>query len=342
MTAISPKRLSVLFACLALALMSLPVLAAPMTWTLGGYVQARFIDALGPVADTTSPSTFRDPRVALLVRANDNQHVLLQVFVASVGSTNAGTTGPNTPNSSSTFQIQHAFAEYYDGNYHARLGLSPVPFGYENPITASMLVTTERSQASNALFGNPGDKGNISLDKGLYLYYLPVKGFNASFGVVNGEAADTANDSNATKNIVARLGYALPGGQMGISTYNGTSSATAPSGSLDRSGFDIETTVGHVLFIGEYFDAETAGVRAQGGYLTAAYHGIAKQEPYLRLDYFAPNISSTTPDTFHRATVGYSYYLNPTSKAQLEYEAIKDNLTPALHGRVTGQYQIIF
>jgi len=357
MTATSLRRLTALCGILAFVLLSLPALAAPMTWTLGGYIQPRFTDTLGSglngtvpgVVDST-PMTFNDSRVAFLVRAKDGEHVFLQVFIASVGK-DAGrstTTLGNTPNGNSTFQIQHAFAEYIEKDYHLRLGLSPVPFGYENPITSCMLITTERSQVSTVLFSKVGKTAeNFSLDHGLYAYYLPKDGFNVSLGVTNGQPVDVSSDTENGKTIVARVGYFIPGGQVGVSYYNGKRTEPiavfAPELDMKRLGADLQTVIGPFTILGEYIAGTDGTIKSQGGYLTGAYQpaGSPHQE-YLRVDTYNPNTNPLASTYYERATAGYCYFINPTSKAQVEYQAIKDNANPGMHGSVTLQYQIIF
>lgn len=315
-------RVSLLLGAIAMGMLCLPTEAAPMKWTLGGYLQARLTDTLG---QPNSPSTFQDKRASLLVRATDEEHIFLQLFVSG----------------EDTFQIQHAFVEYYDKAFHGRLGLAPIPFGYENPVTSAKLITTERSQVSNRLIGP------FALDRGAYAIYLPAKGFNISTAVVNGQPVGVKADTNDTKNIVARLGYMLKSGEVGVSMYNGKNTLGAGALKMDRIGFDILTKQGPFTFISEVMtgkDGLAAGgdVDSIGGYVTAAYRRQgSRSEPYIRLDVFDPN-KDAGGDYFSRGTFGYSHYLNPTSKIQAEYETIEDNLSPLTDGRVTFQYQIIF
>ena len=348
MTATSLRRLSALCGLLAFVLLSLPALAAPMTWTLGGYIQPRFIDTLGP---DQAPTTFGDSRVAFIVRAKDNEHVLLQVFVASVSKAAgaSSTTAGNVPNGNSTFQIQHAFAEYYQDTFHLRLGLVPVPFGYENPITSCMLITTERSQVSKVLFSAVGPSGsNYSLDHGLFAYYLPTTGVNASLGVTNGQPVDAAADTESGKTVVGRLGYFISGGQVGVSYYDGQRTSPLDTTaftkvSMRRLGADLLTVQGPLTILGEYIAGTDGAVKSQGGYLTLAFQAAnSPHQIYLRGDTYNPNLSPVKSTYYQRATLGYAYYINPTSKGQVEYQAIEDNNNPNMRGQVTVQYQIIF
>ena len=308
--------------------------AAPMTWTLGGYVQARFTEDFGTLGTgdnvVDNPSSFRAVRPSLVIRAFDGEHVYLQFFFS-------------VPTADNDVEVQHAFAEYQVKPFYARLGLSPIPFGYENPVTSAALVTTERSQVSNTLIGP------FALDRGLFAFYLPtaVGKFNVSAGAVNGEPYTVNSDSNTTKTIVGRVGYYLTGGEVGLSIYEGV----GPNGAtMDRVGADVRLTRAPFTVIAEYIAGTTGtlisenivDVDANGFYITLAYRQAGSDwMPYIRYDAFDRN-ENAGGDFFSRGTGGVSYYLNPTSKLQAEFETINDGVNPDLDGRFTAQYQIIF
>ncbi|MHB0936916.1 MAG: porin [Armatimonadota bacterium] len=337
-----------------IAVLSLLVIAAtawaalPMKWTLGGYVQARYTEDLGetlvPVV-TDTPGTFRAMRPSVLIRATDEEHVFLQFFFSNVPG-------------GSDLEVQHAFAEYQAAPLYGRLGLSPIPFGYENPITSAALITTERSMASAVLIGRQ------ALDRGVYFFYQPsgvfiakpTPGqpgtFNAELGLVNGENYNDPSDSNNAKNFVGRLGVYIPNGEIGASIIRGKGTGADPV-DKDRLGVDVQWRTGPFTLLAEYLTGEGAILafdderEAQGGYLTVAYRPLdAEGKPvsyqvYLRGDVFDRNVDAAD-DYFSRGTVGVAYYLNPLSKLQAEYESIDDSLNTELDGRFTLQYQIIF
>ncbi len=333
MSAAPISRLVAVLGLLTLLAVALPLSAAPMKWTLGGYLQARLTEDLGtPASGASTPSTFSDTRPSILVRATDDKPLFLQFFFSKP----AG----------DTLEVQHAFAEYRAAPYAARLGLMPVPFGYENPVTSSALITTERSRASQAMIGPFG------IDRGFTATYRNPNGLNLAAGVFNGQPYTVSRDDNSDKVIAARAGYTLKNGEIGLSYYTGDApGATAPA-DVDRFGLDAMFKLSNVTILAEYFTGEGDLITetptnfvvddGKGGYLTVAYRkpGTAFM-PYIRFDTLDPQ-DNVDGDSFNRITGGVSYYLNETSKIQLEFESINDDLNPDLDGRYTAQYQIIF
>jgi len=258
-----------------------------------------------------------------------------------------------------TVRAEHAFAEYASKPYMVRLGLVPLPIGYEIPLTSSRLITLERSQIVTDLVVKNGGQDIYFFDRGVFLYYLPAKGLNVSAALINGQPVENSggaeglftSDRNDGKPIVARVGYSIPGGEMGVSYYGGNRrvrvAAPASDGSqrLTLYAFDLATNRGPFTIILEAMAATDGGIEKNGGYLTVAYRkaGSASQ-PYLRIDIEDQNTNA--PNTnYQRLTAGYAYYLNPTSKVSLEFESIDAgaNFAPGQpNSRLTGQYQIIF
>lgn len=330
---------------LGLLVMVATAWSAPMKWTLGGYLQGRFAEDFGTISvptPTDNASTFLALRPSVLIRAFDEEHIFLQMFVQTA----KGTSDP---------EFVHAFAEYRAKPYYARLGLGPIPFGYENPVSSCLLITTERSQVSNELVGP------LANDRGIFVYYTPAQAgkFNASLGVVNGTAYNVSRDPNNAKNVVARLGYTIPGGEIGVSAIQGSGTQAIDPGTFDRLGVDVVWVTGSITVISELMSGKTGtlvdvdpspGIEdlqmvdtdANGGYLTVACRKQGSNwMPYARVDILDRN-TDAAGDHFSRVTGGVSYYLTPLSKLQAEYENIDDNLNPNLDGRFTAQYQIIF
>jgi len=291
-----------------------------------------------PATPAPTPGNFTDTRPSVLIRATDGEHVFLQFFFSSRNGLD--------------LEAQHAFAEYRTTPYNIRAGLSPIPFGYENPITSAALITTERSQVSNELIGP------FALDRGVFAFYrstgvfvanpIPVQPgtFNAGIAVVNGEPFVVGNsDTNNTKNVIARVGYFIPNGEIGASVYQGDGTGAVP-GTMNRFGADLQWRQGAITALAEYLRGETGSVTGDGGYITVAYRPMAGEAPSKIMVYLRGDISDRNTDVagdyFSRGTAGVSYYLNPTSKLQAEAETIDDQLNPNLTGRITFQYQIIY
>ncbi|HEY3415712.1 MAG TPA: porin [Armatimonadota bacterium] len=334
MKSLSLRHGIALFALTVLSLLSLPAVAEMQT-TLSGYIQARATETLGD-ADASSLDV---RRAYLVARATDGQHISAVVNLWAY---------PNP-------RLLEAYGEYaWTKDLKARFGLTGVPFGYESPLSSARLITLERSQV-NAKLIYP-----YTFDTGAFGYITNVHGFNFAASVTNGRPVDIGNDisftkdTNNTKNLEARIGYAIPGGQIGVSYWNGTlPTISAPTNpytpptdlpdlSAWRYGADLETAVGPFTILSEYVAAKTAGIEANGYYLTLAYQAKGSTwQPYARFDVFDPD-TDIANNEFQRYTVGVNDYLNPKTRITLEYENINDDLTPSVDGRISAQYQVAF
>ncbi|HOF86695.1 MAG TPA: hypothetical protein PLZ36_01150 [Armatimonadota bacterium] len=332
-------RVSLAVWLLASLCLSLASPAAPTKWMVTGYVQGRVTDTLDETPQTAS--TFQIRRAYMYVRGAVDEHITGTLLLAM----------------QPTVRAEHAYAEYAAKPYMVRLGLVPLPLGYEIPLTSSRLVTLERSQIVTDLVVKNGGQDIYFFDRGIFLYYLPAKGLNVSAALINGQPVENSsgaeglftNDRNDGKPIVARVGYSIPGGEVGVSYYGGNrrvrTAASDGSQRLTLYAFDLATNRGPFTIIAEAMAGTDGGIEKEGGYLTVAYRkeGSASQ-PYLRFD--IEDQDTAAPNTnYKRLTAGYAYYLNPAAKVSLEYESIDAGaaFAPAQpNSRLTGQYQIIF
>jgi hypothetical protein len=341
-----------------LLVLSIPVIAAPTKYAFSGYVQARATDTFSNPAGATAVSTFQVRRAYAYLRASVDEHITGTLLLATV---------PDA-------HIEHAYVEYAAKPMMYRAGLVPVPFGYEAPISSSRLVTLERSQITTDLFTKNAGGQLYFMDRGAFVYYLPGKGINVSAAVVDGlpvnngitTTASATNDNNENKPVVARVGYYIPGGEIGLSAFNGnrvttlaTTTLTAPVGGgtvtstavpaastyLNAYALDLETQRGPLSLLAEAVKAKEGAVSKSGGYVTVAYRakGSASQ-PYLRYDIMDAN-TDTPNNSFSRITAGYAYFLTPTTKLSGEYEMIDADtgFAPAQPAsRATAQMMVIF
>lgn len=289
---------------------------SPVAFTFNGYVQGRFSDVLG---DNTSASTFEVKRAYVNLLAQLGPRVSATLMVSGAPTT----------------EVKEAYGQYnFAPSFKARLGLVRIPFGYEIPLSSARLITLERSQAFNKLLAD------FTFERGLFTYYNPLNSrLSLQAAVVNGTPTSTPADTNDAKNIVARLGYTLTGGQIGASIYNGE----GPDGTtMDRAGVDVVKKAGEFTVIGEAITGKTGTVDANGAYVTLAYQkkGSAWQ-PYARYDTYDPNTDQGN-DTFHRATIGTNYYLTDNTRLTAEYQAIDDETPGSSDGFVGVQYQVSF
>lgn len=292
--------------------------APPVTFAFNGYVQGRFSDVLG---DNTSASTFEVKRAYVNLLAQLSPRVSATLMVSGAPTT----------------EVKEAYGQYnFDPSCKARLGLVRIPFGYEIPLSSARLITLERSQAFNKLLAD------FTFERGLFTYYNPLNSrLSLQAAVVNGTPTSTPADTNDTKNIVARLGYTLLGGQVGASIYNGKG---LDGTTMDREGIDVVKKTGEFTVIGEAIAGKTGTVDANGAYVTLAYQKKGSPwQPYARYDTYDPNTDQGN-DTFHRTTIGTNYYVTDNTRLTAEYQTIDDE-TPGStlgDGFVGFQYQVSF
>jgi hypothetical protein len=306
--------------------------AMPINLTFSGYVQGRY-ERQAPGA-INNQDAFDVKRVGFWMRAMVSDNVGATIFIGNP---------PAKAGSQAQLELQHAYVNYDIPQFEARLGLSPIPFGYELPISSCQLITFERSQVAVKFLG-------AGLDHGLFAYYTPAKpvawqSFNYSLAILNGTPYNNAGTlvTQQQKDVMAHVGYTIPGGEAGISADLGKNSTTATV-NQDIFGIDVRTVQGDFNIIGEAMTGKIATAPANGGYLTVAYrlHGTAWQ-PYARVDVFDPNANATGV-YYQRATLGCGYFVSPTGKVSLEYQLIDDDsLNPHNKSNEVGvQYQVIF
>jgi hypothetical protein len=318
----------------------------PEKLTFSGYVQGRYTDNLGDLSSPTGsriPSAFDAKRAYASLRADINQHISATVMAALAQSP------------TSTFNLLEAYGEYrFNPTVSTRLGLSRIPFGYELPLSSASLITLERSQVTQVLLYD------FEFDRGFFAYYNPINPkVSLALGLVNGSTNIVNNvkapDQTTRKNFVGRLGYSLPWGKIGVSTYQGTD----PDGVvMDRNGADLELAYGGFTLLSEALvargvvaDTATDGTtpivftstnaKARGAYATLAYLcPITQLQPYVRLDTFDPH--EDTDHNFSRATGGINYLMKNNSKVTLEYQTIDNQANLAQHRSFSTQYQVCF
>jgi len=319
-------------------------MAAPTEWMVNGYVQGRFTQDMGQKGAsapfTTPTDSFDVKRAYLQWHVKLDEHVGAQImacmnwtippYVVDKATVKAAS-NPDKP------EILEAYAEYINNSYQARAGLSRIPFGYEVPLSSAQLITTERSQIMQTQLYP------FAFDRGLFGYYKPSKGiFNVSLAITDGQTTDNPNATTQAKNGVGRVGILIPGGTIGVSGYVGHNPAETAGTNVKFNyiGADLQDKFGNFLLIGEYLQGSNGTTHPQGGYATLAYK-LGAAQPYARYDLSTPD-KNAVDCYFHRGTVGVNYFLNPTSKFQVEYQTITDDLNPSWRGQVVTQYQVCF
>jgi len=287
-------------------------------WQLSGLMQGRASYSDGTTGSTGVSDDLSVRRAELSVLATVDEHTSACVTLECA---------------TSTFLLE-GFAQYKWTNEKVRLGLNAVPFGYENPLGSSKLITLERSQVTQILL-----EPKMQFDRGLF-YYTSVGNANLGIGLVNGASVTTGNDGNRKKNTVARIGYALKDGEIGASVYDGSDDVT--NATMNRKGFDLYFGVQSTTLIGEYIEGKDGMIKSKGGYLTIAYRKSDSEiQIFGRYDQFDPDTNQST-DNFKRFTCGVNRYLNDYTKFTLQYENIDDKLSPGLNGKFSTQLQVSF
>jgi len=230
--------------------------------------------------------------------------------------------------------LLEAYGDYTVKPFSTRLGLSRIPFGYEVPLSSSRLITLERSKVATDLLVP------FTFDKGLFWYYQPGQGPNLALALTNGTPPNVPTDTNERKDFIGRLSHAIPGGEIGLSMYQGNNPTNNQT--MDRTGIDLETKQGPVTLLSEVIAGRDGTTDSLGGYVTLAYQkdGTPSQ-PYIRFDTFDRD-DAVPDDVYNRVTVGYNHYLATGTRVTLEYESINDEQEPDLNGRITTQYQVSF
>lgn len=313
--AIFAARLRVL-PLVILAVLALPALAAPAIFAFNGYVQGRFSETIG----APTPDSFEAKRAYVALRATIDPNYSAYLLVSGFN----------------TVSVLEAYAEYTDAPFSARLGLSRVPFGYEIPLSSSRLITLERSEVIQDLVYP------YTFDRGVFAYYQPKSGFTGALALTNGEPVGIPRDDEENKTLIARLGHAIPGGQLGASIYNGREPGAGVTADLELVGVDAQWASGPFTVLSEYVTGSRGTADPNGGYLTVAYRQAdSRLQPYLRYDSYDRDSNLPNRD-FTRYTTGVNYFPNPATRLTLEYETFDDDLNAALEGRITAQAQVSF
>jgi len=330
----------------------------PTEWLVNGYVQGRFTQDSGeknsflgtPATRTDSFDVKRaylqvhvklDEHVGAMIMACANWNVppydvngkgaVAPIFANDPSLTTQPLTGaaPGThakPYNTIAYTsnpdkplILEAYAEYILNDFQAKAGMVRIPFGYEVPLSSAKLITTERSQIMQTQLYPFG------FDRGVFAYYLPSKVFNASLAVTDGQPEDNnAVTVTEKKNTMGRFGVLIPGGQLGVSGYTGHNPID-PTCKFNFVGVDLEEKYGPFTLLSEGLRGSNGTTKPEGGYATLAFQRKnSASQPYVRYDIYTPDKTNYTGVYFHRITGGMNYFLNPTSKLQLEYQAIHD------------------
>jgi hypothetical protein len=222
-------------------------------------------------------------------------------------------------------QLRDAYFDVYlDGSksHRLRMGLSKVPYGYENVQSSSNRLPLDRADGLNS--GVPGER-----DIGV-LYYWTTASARRLFkvltdsglkgtgdygvlgvGLVNGQTANRAELNNSLHRVVRLTHpFELPGGQfmeIGIQGYDGnfvlpsrtTGVSVEPEYDDRRVGVSFVWYAQPIGFVGEWnwgegpeYQSATRSVElrdAQGGYAQTMYRvrtGKQVVQPFVRAQYY--------------------------------------------------------
>ncbi len=297
--------------------------------TFNGYIQARAFEGIGTT--TKAQDGFALQRGYFITTAKIGDNVSARLVAKQTAS--SSDTG--------SLNLIEAWGQYAMGNYAVKAGLVGIPFGYENPLSSSKLITLERSAISMA------QVYNYAFDRGVCVGYMPKTGPNLVAAVVNGANLYAPANTDNTVNGVMRVGDNTKWGNVGVSLYNGRLN----NASEQILGFDGQSQVGPCTVQTELIQAKNGNVTSDGGYLTLAYKPslVPNCQPYARYDVYDANVANASRgDYFQRITLGANYFLNPFTRVTLEYQGIGKvnnaaySTVTSTHGQVAGQLQVSF
>lgn len=254
--------------------------AADKPVSLSGYLAIR----VNWNGDTTG---FSIPRARLAAQARPKPYVglKLQVDFATGGRVEPDTTvGP--------FELTDAFIQVEpkrDTTRHPRIqprlivGQMRVPFGLERLTPFSLLLTTDRSRASNSIaYGR---------DVGLTAEADVGSRAKFSLGVFNGEGANVFTNPDGQMLGVARVAVS-PAPKLGIAGKFGV------QGDDRRWGADVRWIPHRLTLEAEYLERNDGGVRARGGYALGGYRVLSWLQPVVKGELYHERDSDTRQDQF--------------------------------------------
>lgn len=319
----TPLRTLLVSGLLAASLMAI---AAPVKVETAGYVQGRYESAPGAAGKQLN-----------MTRA------LVASRIFATADTGIYLVACNTYNKNAV-ELQYAYAFLIDGEMEYRAGMSTIPFGYENPSSASRLITLERSKISSVLFNNTNTGGNAALDRGVFVNYTPKEGIGVQGAIINGTPYSNAADANSNKNVMVRAFKPIAGGELGATVYVGKSEV----GSLmNRAGVDMTTIRGNYTIVGEVMagkGAVTTGANtsAYGGYVSVSRREQGSDiAPYARLE-LTDTDANVDGKLYKAATLGVAYFVGPSAKISGQVIVEKNGAAKTTCNKFGLQYQVVF
>jgi hypothetical protein len=296
---------------------TLPALAA--TVKIGGYVQSRYTDALGaaPGKETVSGfdgnGTFNVRRARISTKATIDENTMAAIEI-DAAKTNVS--------------VKQAFISYAFADLYTSLGLTKLPFGYENQLSSSAIIPLERSMISNMV---------SEYGTGLFLVpssdIIPV--VKTKFAVINGEETDTIDKDN-NKVAIGNVEYPFGDTKVGVSYLAGHGQAANAYVANKTGRF---TTVAEYT-TSKYNDKFQLKNKYKGFYVLEAFEVNPKTQVYARYDELDQDNTANFKKT--RITAGVAYLLNDTTELTAEYQSIDDDAKPDVDGAVGVQLQTKF
>lgn len=310
---------------------------AKRKFTISGYIQARYITPsksnskdfpagtpadYNPVNGTyergTAGSTFavRRTRIKFAGEVTANTRYAIQIDTGA-GASNA-VTGKEA-------YIVYTLGDGSDKNLSITAGQFQNPFGYDLPLSSSLVLSGERPLAFNEATLTGGPFSGQDFDRGITLGYGhgPVK-YTAAF--VNGTGTSGGTDTNRQVDRILRVAFKnpKPGLSGGVSYYDGALASKYASGPLtgfrqgDKQllGVDAQLAFAHGAFlqseyIGGKFDQRAYYASPDATALTTAFipgnkiSGYYVQGGYTwGLDGRHPFTAGAMYDVFNRAASG--------------------------------------
>ena len=240
-----------------------------------------------------------------------------------------------TPRGVSIKDLEATFIEPWTGQYSRfTIGQFKWPFGYEVLQSSEQRQMPERSRIVRALFPGERDRGAR-----VQIYYDWLR---ASAALVNGNGTEDsiygANDANAFKDVVGRVGVEFDHVVAGVSAYYGqglatklgSSTAVPPTETTEteydkvRLGADVQfyvdvPSLGGLALKGEVMGGSEAKTTPWGLWVLASQNIGDSLGVFARVDLYDPDLD-TDDDGILTVGGGAQYFINGFLKASLTYE----------------------
>ncbi len=332
---------------------------------ISGWMKVAYQDTLYKDSTITYPSGFEVKDAAFVISGDAWKDVAYRICLQSNKATKVST---------STVYATWLFDAYIDWKpsklYSFRVGQYKRPFGYEQLTAATGLDFINIAQITGKFNSSNRDQG--------VMVFGAWNDLNYSFSLGNG-APYNEKDANWTKTVVSRVCYVpMAGMTVGGSAEYGTQNLVGKSLYNRHAGLDASWDWNKLYVRSEYMiglddkilatdsvmvgatkvkqSGVVDGVLMRGAYLTVGYVPMSKLRVSARADMYRQNYQwdlitdgtnawwDKTESRVMTYDLGADYFLNPNTKATLNYSIRQEDmaLRPVKNNVLMAQLQVKF